>query len=1327
MKIINETELMKNQKASTTLLPDKQFDALQTIEGHSLLFTLDDKERILYCTREVPGDVHGWVKVDLSSSLSQSCYNNAAVAVKTFDIAQDLSNTNSIDIAMVVTVNGVDYLHIATGFTNTLDNWTSNAPQFNQYKFDYPGDNIAAYQAMPVNEVQILDSNDGNGTQYIIVDLITNTATQTISRFYIDVTKQHSYAWLQNNLQVDLEAGQITSFLGCGPNDGPNNDCNVGGVYVLGTLNSAAQLMYAPTCNYLHPEEHANATIFNLPAGYSSQYMAMALSAPASTAPYTDMFFVSNYKDGKGNTQGGLYFLLNANQKDTEGGNPTPQLIYTSSLLQNIQSLHVENWNDNIVVWGQSLSTDGSGTSQLFIMEGLAGQETNTNAWSCPIPLLFNVANSATYINNNYSLDTSVDSNNGNAYGSCNVLFAHQEDGSLVQLFQDPITSAWQQRFLLSEPLDAITALYETTSYTTHIRITDDNNVPQSLVPVSVWASSPCSAYVNNTYSNLQFTAPLQTTADETGTVNIIQPVNDIGGISYYIAVQDPNTKQWYTQVVNPLAVTAGNLTTKVPDGNKNYLDATVMDEMGKTTPLVSNSNISEDQKLSTSQSVYSFGQHYSSQNPDGLTKDQEDAGGWPKPGVSTIQAVATAPAAKKGRRIHQKRYAKPDRLAKHLRFNAETDKIWGCTFGKNAKHYEGIEAVKEMGLVLHADGSMSLTMANGQLGSFLGAIESKAGHLYKWMKSEANKLEQLVIQIGTDGLDCLMTIAGNIYHFVVKCMNDIANAIHTALNAIATAFEDVIKWIGSIFGWNDIIRTHNVLYSFFKNYVTYCITNIDGVKAQLNYAASETVKAIDTWAGLPADTFPTDSYSSQSASNPPSKGQSQPSSNWGHHHLKNNASGSDYSDDTQIGSLLDDFFNSVTKEFSIISNAADQIKEILSDVGTMSLGDLLKKLVAVIADLLIESAVNLTDTLLTAAEDIIGDIVTETFTKEVHIPVLSTVYKTFVGKELNLLDVACLLMAIPLNIIYKIVNDGNAPFPDNDATTALINAATFKDFILAMPNAAPSQTQATMLQDNKQVWNDTTNTFWNLIGNSCALGGSVAVSILGALKIALPTSKAVAVFYGVFYIPYVAPNAIAVVQNFYNPSENWYNYMAAGLAAAGLIKSLVDIKLVQPAAPVSSVSSFMQEAVKVIPNKNKPAHLLGDDAGIVLPVPGGDPGPPVISGNPPAATPGWKKPFAKGFSWNDASPIVEALINIAWEVPTVFSYLAAEKANTPYSEKTHRNNILNCTGNTMFNFGGLISPISTFGPPPASIIVVAVQATMNLGYGAMVFATSVD
>jgi len=1286
MKILNETELMHNQKASTVIMPDKQFEAVQTIEGYSLLFTLDDDKKILNCNREVPGDVHGWIQVDLSSSLSQSCYQGAPVAVKTFDIAQDMCEANTIDIAMVVTVSGNDFLHIVTGFENTFDNWTSNAPVFDQttqYKFDYPGNNIATCQAMPINDVQILDSNDGNAMQYIIVDLISDASAQTLSRFYIDVTKQHGYVWLPHNLQATLDAGKVTSYLGCGPGDGPNGTYNVGGVYVLGTVDSKAQLFYTPSCNYLHPEEHAESTVFNLPEEYNSEYMAMALSAPAATAPYTDIFFVSNYTDASGVLQGGLYFLANADQTDTETTNATPKLIYTHDLLRNIQSIRVKNWNDNIVLWGQSYYNDSDQTpatgSQLFIMEGVAGQETNADAWSVPISLLLNVENSSAFVNNNYSLDSAIDSTNGNAYGSCNVLFAHQADGNLVQLFQDPVTSAWQERFLLMEPLDALTEMYETVSYTSHISIADDNNVVQPGIAVSIWSSSPTSAYVNNVYSTLDFTAPLQTTADEIGVINITQPVDSIGGICYNIAVQDPNTHQWFTQVVNPLAVTNANLAKQVPDDKKDYLQGKqVTAEDGSTSPLVS-SNFN-DQTASTSNNIYSFNQHNTSLNQDGLTDDQEKAGGWPKPGISSAQIKTASAAARtlKGTarrnvtgtgKKRVKRFAKADRLARDIRFNPKTDKIWGCTFGKNARHFQGIEAIKEMGIVVQADGSLHMATAAGGLGSIFSALESKAGHLFKWLQSEAHKLESAIIKLAEDGLDCLLTIAGKVYHFVVKCMNDISNAIHTVLNAIKTAFEDLVKWIGSLFAWHDFIATHSVIKNLFVQYGQHCIDNIDSAIDGVTGLVDNVMGAIDKWAGLPED-----SSQSQSKGQSQDSGQHKPQNNWAQHHVKNNADNISFSlSASEFGSAIQTLMDAVSKEGEILSGTLAKLKSI--DISTISMSDLIKEIVAILADEVLQSVENIVTTFLTVVKDIIQGTM-DMLTKEViKIPVISALYERFVGSPLTLLDVVCLVAAIPVTVIYKMLNGGTAPFPAGDPDTIALSGATDYASLcqLCHDQSAVKAVAPGLLGDASWAPPPLNDRWYKLFfaGNVMACFGGVFIGVLGYMKTKNSSSKTLATLYALTYLPYIGPDIVGNVPGMIQKDSRWFSVLNSSLSIAGVAKAFWDIRYASapedPAAPIA---------------------------------------------------PGWFGNAAGLTGYGFLSPFIDAILNGVWELPTVEAFTHSEK---------NINDIVSLVANTLFNASGIISPLVTFSIPPGQPFWLVLQTGLNICYGAGSLAVSVD
>lgn len=1297
MKIINETELMNNQKASTVIVPDKQFEALQTAEGNSLMFSIAT-ENILYCTREVPGDTHGWVKVDLSSSLSAACYGGAAIKAETFDIAQDMTSTNTVDIALVVSCNGTYYLHLVTGFTNTFANWSSNAPLFDassQYKFDYPGDNISTYQAMPVNDVQILDSNDGNGTQYIIADLISNTDTQTISRFYVDVTKARGYAWLPHDLSSDLQAGKITTFVGCGPNDGPDSypgagdgaGNNIGGAYVLGSVAGKPQLQYTPAYNFDHPEETPNPTVFNFPAGTNDTYMAMDVSCPAGSTPYTDLFFATN---------GQLYFLACTVQNDSGNSKPTPVSIYTHDLFQNIQSLHVKNWNDNIVIWGQSLDPADMQTSRLFIMEGVAGQETNANAWSCPIPLLINVVNSSAYVNNIHSLDSIIDQVNGNAYGSCNVLFAEQviqnADNTytsvLMQLFQDPITTAWQQRSLLTAPTsdNIMTEIHDTTTYSTHIEITDDYNTPQINVPVAIWVSSPTSVYVNDfnntdAYSSLDTQKPLLLQTDISGNVTIMQPVDTIGGISYYVAVQDPVTKQIYTEVINPLSGTSGSIATlnsKVPDGNKDYLQGVqVADENGNQTLLVSSSYNSST--ASTSNNINTICQQNAHMNADGLVTNQS----WPnaatvaaafvttqsvsvsqptiemavKPGVKKRVNRKGVPAAKN----RAKQFAKADRPFKGVRFNSQTDKIWGWTYGKNAAHYEGIEAVKTMGVMLNTDGSLSLE-STSLLGSGLH-FEAKIGHIVKWMKSEAHKLEKAVITFTNGVVDCVLTIAGDFYHFVAKCANDIVNLVHTVLNAIETAFADIVKWIGFIFEYKDILRTHTVTANILKVSIEHAASNMSSFKANISQSFTTIVNDLNQLVGLPQ--LP-DTQQSSSKQSPSPSFSKTPQSQWGTHKLKSNGQNTNCKsftpenlDDSIIGGLMSTLQNFINNEKSTFTQLQTNFKSIIDSAHTLTVTQIMEQVLVAIADFFVDEI----EDLILALVDVVAALLVTAYhvmTSPIEIPVISWLYgKISGGAPFTLLDMCCLVTAIPATIVYKLA-ENEAPFSQGDLAQQLSSAPDLTTVQNILTKPLSSFTTGVGAHGGSNALNNTAFDIAVKVANISAMVGAVGTSVCTYLKSGVITTlkdnRYINTANTAFYMLYVWPDLLASIDGNTTSSEwyvdfnNWCTWLCIG-------KVLTD-----------GIVGYYYE---------------------FLPV------------------------------WSPMSPWADLVINTVWEAPTNAAFYYAYKKPFKNSDQL-ANGIIELVGGNFFDFSGILSPVlaaaqADYIEPDGKIAITAAMAPIAL------------
>src|SRR5690606_16833478 len=117
-KIFTSAELMTNYMQAETLAPDKKFEALQTAEGRSLLFSIGTDQR-LYLTEEVTGEGTGWHRWDLTAGLAGFFPGKTPMA-KTFAVDQN-GESNRFTVVLVVTVDDADQLFVASDYTTDAD------------------------------------------------------------------------------------------------------------------------------------------------------------------------------------------------------------------------------------------------------------------------------------------------------------------------------------------------------------------------------------------------------------------------------------------------------------------------------------------------------------------------------------------------------------------------------------------------------------------------------------------------------------------------------------------------------------------------------------------------------------------------------------------------------------------------------------------------------------------------------------------------------------------------------------------------------------------------------------------------------------------------------------------------------------------------------------------------------------------------------------------------------------------------------------------------------------------------------------------------------
>ena len=1178
---------MKNQKHAVPMAPDKQFKVLQTQEGNALFFSIGTDAKF-YVTREIPQDVSGWSKFDLSSVLSGD-----KVTANAFDVSQNIAN-GTADIALAVTIDGVHYLYTALGVHNSDADWAAAAAagkiNFALQKFD--DSNNPSYGSLPISDVYV--SKIGH-TKLIVVDILKDSSTGMIFRYFVDPSKSVlavGMAWNPRDLAGNLNAGTIDCYLG------RKDGMPVDGMYTFGSIGGVQELMYTPLYNYDKKSVAPPVYRLDLPDGST----AMALSA--NSDDLTDVFVAAN---------GGLWFLdCESQDDDTSLSN-----VYTHDLFSGIERLHVNNNGTTVVAW--ALNQQG----QIFYMTCAAGSEYDQSSWSYPVVILEGVQDVASYM---HSTQQHL------------VIFAHMQDGDqLVQLVQDPGSSLWTKRQIIL-PGAVYTDVIEDYTFTTHIQLTDESNIALSNQPITLSASATCSVYIDNVYHALYAQQPLQLTSDFAGVITIVQAVDCLAGVTFTLT--DGTTKAY----ANPL----NNLIDKLKDIKGEDLNVSVSDEQGNQKQLLGTSIDSK-----TLDDIATYIQKFISLN-SGLNVD-----GTPVADDS-VSAAPLADAA-----------------------------VFGMSFANGgAKYYDSDEKAATLGLKPLNGVPAAVTSAAALQSSGPGyddgfnygdAVLILAGDAWNWLKKEFANLERWEIRAIGKINHFFFELAEKTYHFAIRCAHDIAQGIHFILSKIAIAFEDMVKWIGMIFSFKDILRTHTVLKNVINIIIQDTRDNFSGIKDKITDVFTTFEDKIAQLTHLDAIDS---TYSSCTAKGTPQKGSQSPSANWSTHQMKSNggSADSDYSatpSDDPTNGLLDELYNLLVAEGEAFSDAGDEIKAIVENITSQPITTSILQLIGVVSELLVKSAQNI----LTAAVDVLAAMmadVTDTLNAEMRIPVLSKLYEDIVGGPFTVLDVACLIAAFPITVIYKATR-GEAPFPAGDMTTSLTNAKDMAALqAVLFPPSASAAHGVSYHVDSGSLLDRLT-----ISGNIAALVGAFFMSWITLVKSGFPKvpgpledakNKKLTPINSALYLLYVFPDALITMPGWYKLGYNWTTDFNSVCTTLGIGKAVVD-----------AYSPWM---VKVADKYN-----------------------------------------------NWIAPGADFIINAAWQIPTTFGFYYQFDGKS--ADTSDANEIVSFIGGTTFDISGMLSPLlvkcSNLPEDPEGtreVKIAAVAWTMaaaNVIWGASCVVTSFD
>lgn len=305
-------------------------------------------------------------------------------------------------------------------------------------------------------------------------------------------------------------------------------------------------------------------------------------------------------------------------------------------------------------------------------------------------------------------------------------------------------------------------------------------------------------------------------------------------------------------------------------------------------------------------------------------------------------------------------------------------------------------------------------------------------GDIWYAIKKGFIKAVKFVTQVVKDGVKLIITIGKKMCEFIVKGAQLAMQALEWVLkNTLGIDFQDIYNAFAFLFNWDDILETKNMFKGMLNNSLDGLEQSLDSFKEKVTGVADELKKMLNA-PELTAHYKKMGKLSGyqQQANKLKKQHQSQqgnqmldPRSNWvgskkaALTSANTPASSADAPDLPQD----DSFWGIITqleKDFSLAWGELEpKFMEVLTD--SITVGEFLKILVEKIAALVVDVAEKLIRGLLTLVQKLIG-AAKDALNAEINVPIFTALYKRHIDKDCSLLDLVCLIIAIPVASSYS-------------------------------------------------------------------------------------------------------------------------------------------------------------------------------------------------------------------------------------------------------------------------------------------------------------------
>jgi len=448
------SEMMTNYLPAELISPQEKFEALQTEDGHSLLFSIDTNGIFSLIQEQSGESKSGWVTTNLSCTLLEQFFSHDSIAkCDSFAIGQ---HGHNFSLAVVITAADGDYLYVAPDITD----W-SEAPHWQAYEYDCSSHDLNGHK---LDIIDLFFVEYEQNIQHLVVDIVRDpcAALAIVQRFYVDLKDDENQFWKEHAFPIAIEASNYSSCLGR-IDDG---EWTPDGMYTMGHVLDSPQFMYRALFN-IYSDVAPTVTLLQLPKNAQPDAIA---STRALDGLSTYLFTVS------GDT---LYYFL-PKLIEVEGKVEGKKALQHSTFKNTHKLIAMkDDKNKTVTLWGLT------NNKQVYYTSCSYDELGDQKAWSTPVPILSNIDKISTYLNIK---------NGGNtifAAGSTNGA------SSLQKIVQSIETSLWQAYDITLPPVSSESKPISFNSYTSNVQLMDDkgNLLPSQEVYLN--ASGHCKLNIN--------------------------------------------------------------------------------------------------------------------------------------------------------------------------------------------------------------------------------------------------------------------------------------------------------------------------------------------------------------------------------------------------------------------------------------------------------------------------------------------------------------------------------------------------------------------------------------------------------------------------------------------------------------------------------------------------------------------------------------------------------------------------------------------------------------------------------------------------------------